>query len=215
MCNCCNSGSVSPPEDRNISLVRGDTLVVSLVPHDLSGEVIRVAEGDKLLFALADGSGEPIVRAFNMTQAESGELVLTLSPYDTESLSGAYSIEAEYTTADAGEVITQLRGVMYVTDDIITPERRQDPMPVWRDVSGDTVTADKLISGYTAHDAQGELITGEIPDNGAVSATLDGYDTTSYTIANGYTTGGVVSIAAETVLTLASLNGIKEVLAAL
>ena len=30
------------------------------------------------------------------------------------------------------------------------------------DLSGDTVTADNIVSGYTAHDKNGEIITGTI-----------------------------------------------------
>lgn len=37
------------------------------------------------------------------------------------------------------------------------------------DLSGDTVTADNIVSGYTAHDKNGEIITGTIVDGNAMS----------------------------------------------
>ena len=37
------------------------------------------------------------------------------------------------------------------------------------DLSNDTVTADKLLEGYTAHDKNGEIITGTIVDGNAMS----------------------------------------------
>lgn len=63
------------------------------------------------------------------------------------------------------------------------------------DLRGDTVTADKLTAGYTAHAANGAIITGTMPDNGAVDCTID-QKGTAYTIPPGYHNGkGSVSIA--------------------
>lgn len=65
------------------------------------------------------------------------------------------------------------------------------------DLTSDTVTADKLASGVTAHDKSGAKITGTMPLNGAVSKTLD-TSTTSYAVPKGYTDGGTVNIVTET-----------------
>lgn len=40
---------------------------------------------------------------------------------------------------------------------------------IYIDLSGDTVTADNIVSGYTAHDKNGEIITGTIADGNAMS----------------------------------------------
>ncbi len=62
------------------------------------------------------------------------------------------------------------------------------------DLREDTVTADKLLLGYTAHTASGDVITGTIPDQGAVSGTINQKDTT-YLIPQGFHNGsGSVSI---------------------
>lgn len=65
------------------------------------------------------------------------------------------------------------------------------------DLTSDTVTADKLSNGITAHDKSGAKITGTMPVNGAISKTLD-TSTTSYTVPKGYTDGGTVKITTET-----------------
>ena len=63
------------------------------------------------------------------------------------------------------------------------------------DLREDTVTADKLIAGYTAHAANGTIITGTMPDNEAINGTID-QKGTAYTIPPGYHNGsGSVSIA--------------------
>ena len=65
------------------------------------------------------------------------------------------------------------------------------------DLTSDTVTADKLASGVTAHDKSGAKITGSMPLNGSISKTLD-TSTKSYTVPEGYTDGGTVNIVTET-----------------
>lgn len=56
-----------------------------------------------------------------------------------------------------------------------------------------TATADKILSGVTAY-AKGAKVTGSMPNNGAVTKTIDGMTATSVSIPAGYTTGGTVSL---------------------
>ena len=51
------------------------------------------------------------------------------------------------------------------------------------DLTSDTVTADKLMSGYTAHDKSGALITGTMEDSGMTveRQTTDGAETITIT----------------------------------
>ena len=65
------------------------------------------------------------------------------------------------------------------------------------DTTGDTATAAYILAGYKAHTiSRGSAvqITGEMANNGAISATIDGLTTTSYTVSAGYTSGGTVSL---------------------
>lgn len=56
------------------------------------------------------------------------------------------------------------------------------------DLSADTVTADKILSGATAHGADGESITGSMVNRGAVSGTIATKDAV-YTIQQGFHSG--------------------------
>lgn len=62
------------------------------------------------------------------------------------------------------------------------------------DLTSDTVTAESLLKGFTAHGADGELVGGNIPVNGDISATMDGITTTSVEIPAGHSSGGTVSL---------------------
>lgn len=61
------------------------------------------------------------------------------------------------------------------------------------DLTDDTVTADKLLEGITAHARNGEIITGSMTNYGAVNGVLDSL--AGYTIPAGYHDGsGTVTI---------------------
>ncbi len=67
-----------------------------------------------------------------------------------------------------------------------------------------TAAAADILDGKTAY-VDGEKVEGSMPNNGSVTATMDGLTTTSVTIPAGYTTGGTVSLT----------NDIEEALAAI
>jgi len=57
-----------------------------------------------------------------------------------------------------------------------------------------TATADKVLSGASFVDAGGNTVGGTMPDNGSVECSIDGLDTVSVTIPEGYTAGGTVRL---------------------
>lgn len=67
------------------------------------------------------------------------------------------------------------------------PETYQDVTPV-------TAVAADVLAGKVIVSAAGEEITGSMPDNGAISGTIDGMTATSYSVPAGYTSGGTVSL---------------------
>ena len=68
----------------------------------------------------------------------------------------------------------------------------------YNDISGVTAVAADVLANKIIVNANGETVAGSMPNNGAVSKTLD-TSTTSYTVPKGYHTGaGTVKIATET-----------------
>lgn len=63
------------------------------------------------------------------------------------------------------------------------------------DLRHDTITKEVLVKGYTAHNSEGEPIEGAMTNNEAIEITIDGINTTSCSIPEGYHNGnGKVSL---------------------
>lgn len=76
------------------------------------------------------------------------------------------------------------------------------------DTTGDDAVAPNLLYGVKAHsnsNGSAVQITGSMPNNGAISGSIDGITTTSYTIVAGYTTGGTVSLTNDIETALAAI----------
>jgi len=70
----------------------------------------------------------------------------------------------------------------------------------YADTTGDTATAAQILAGYKAHSissGSAVALTGSMTNNGAISATIDGLTTTSYSVPSGYTSGGTVSLTSD------------------
>lgn len=68
----------------------------------------------------------------------------------------------------------------------------------YADITGVTATAANVLSGKTFVDSSGATVTGTMTNRGAVTATIDGINTTSYTIPAGYHNGsGTVSLTSD------------------
>lgn len=55
----------------------------------------------------------------------------------------------------------------------------------------------EVLSGSTFVDANGAVLVGAMPNNGAINGTIDGLTTTEFEIPAGYTTGGVVGLTSD------------------
>lgn len=76
----------------------------------------------------------------------------------------------------------------------------------YQDVSGVTATADKVLDGSFYVSSTGVKTEGTMMDNGAITATIDGLTTTSYTIPKGYHNGsGSVSLTNDIETALAAI----------
>lgn len=67
----------------------------------------------------------------------------------------------------------------------------------YQDITGVTATAADVLDGKTIVTAEGESAEGSMPNNGAVSGSIDGLTTTSYTVPAGYTSGGSVALTSD------------------
>ena len=82
-------------------------------------------------------------------------------------------------TPTAGKVLSE------VTVDAIPDE--------YQDISGTTAVAAHVLDGDKFVNASGEQDEGTMPNNGAVSGTVDGITTTEVSVPAGYTSGGTVA----------------------
>lgn len=76
------------------------------------------------------------------------------------------------------------------------------------DTTGDDAVAANLLAGTSAHsnsNGAAVLIEGSMPENGAISGTIDGMTTTSYSIPAGHTSGGTVSLTNDIETALAAI----------
>lgn len=100
-----------------------------------------------------------------------------------ETKSATPTTSSQNITPTAGKVLSK------VTVDAIPAK--------YGDTTGDTATAANLLAGATAHtisNGSAIKITGTMANNGAISATIDGLTTMSYSVPSGYTSGGSVSL---------------------
>jgi hypothetical protein len=75
----------------------------------------------------------------------------------------------------------------------------------YQDVTGVDAVAADVLDGKKIVDATGKTVTGAMPNNGAISETMDGLTATSVTIPAGYTSGGTVSLTSDIEEALAAI----------
>lgn len=169
---------------------------------------VTAAAGDVLtgkVIVLADGT------VTTGTMANNGAVSKTLDvttitytiPKGYHSGSGAVKIVLEtktVTPTKSAQDITPTAGKVLSK---VTVEAIPDK---YQDVSGVTTTAANVLDGTYFVDKTGALVEGTMPDNGAVTATIDGLTTTSYTIPAGKHSGsGKVSLTSDIENALAAI----------
>lgn len=75
----------------------------------------------------------------------------------------------------------------------------------YQDVTGVDAAAGDVLDGKKIVDATGKTVSGAMPNNGAISETMDGLTATSVTIPAGYTSGGTVSLTSDIEEALAAI----------
>lgn len=84
-----------------------------------------------------------------------------------------------------------------------------NPIPAaYGNTTGDDGVAANVLDGIKVHtnvNGTATAITGSMPNNGAIAATIDGLSVTSYAVPSGYTSGGTVSLTNDIETALAAI----------
>lgn len=174
-------------------------VTVGAIPENFQDVIATTAEpGDVLatkVFVGADGETK------TGTMADNGAVSKTLDafagnqsytiPAGKHSGTGKVQIVLETKSATPGAAAQDITPTAGKVLSKVTVSKIPDK---YQDVSGVTATAAHVLAGDKFVTADGTLTDGTMPDNGAVSQTMDGLITTSVTIAAGYTSGGTVSL---------------------
>ena len=161
----------------------------------LTGKVIVLADGTVTTGTMANNGA--VSKTMDVTT-----ITYTI-PKGYHSGSGAVKIVLEtktVTPTKSAQDITPTAGkVLSKVTVAAIPDKYQD-------VSGVTTTAENVLDGTYFVDKTGALVEGTMPDKGAVTATIDGLTTTSYTIPAGKHNGsGKVSLTSDIENALAAI----------
>lgn len=113
------------PIDRELSTVRGDTFVRTLIVK-MGGEPLMLGDDGECRFYVFYRDDIIIRKSYTAdSQDEHGKITLTINPDDTQELeAGAYRYEVEIKIGSA--VVTPLAGDFIIVEDMITPEVRDE-----------------------------------------------------------------------------------------
>lgn len=165
----------------------------------LAGKVIVAADGTEITGTMVDRG-----TVTQVLDATTGKQSYTI-PAGKHSGSGTVSIVLEEKSATP---TTSAQNVTPTSGKVLS-KVTVNAIPVkYGDTTGDTAVAANLLAGAKAHtivNGTATQITGTMANNGAISGSIDGLTTTSYTIPAGYTTGGTVSLTDDIETALAAI----------
>lgn len=172
---------------------------------DVSGVTLTASEGlSPKKFVDANGN------LVECTMVNHGAVAKTLSALEKE-----YEVPAGYHNGNGKiRVVTEAKRVSPTQEQqTVTPDDGKllsqvvvEAIPSqYHDTSFVTAGAEDILSGKRGVSRTGDPVDGAIPQNGDVSAYIDGLTTTSYTVPAGHTTGGKVSLTSDIEDALAAL----------
>ena len=169
------------------------TNVTATAAHVLSGDVFVDSTGTEVTGSMTNNGA--VSKTLDATASNQTYTV----PSGYHNGSGTVSITLETKTATpttASQNITPTSGkvLSQVTVNAIPTQ--------YGDTSTDTGTAADVLAGVKVHSYNSQTgaavqLTGSMTNNGAISGSIDGLTTTSYTVPSGYTSGGSVSLTSD------------------
>lgn len=156
------------------------------------------------IFVAADGTVTPGTMTNNgaVDKTLDGTTVSYTIPKGFHSGSGTVKISLEEKT------VTPSKSTQTVnpTSGKVISKVTVNPIPdQYQDVTGVTTEAGHVLAGDIFVDVTGKEVEGTMPNNGAVSESIDGLTATSVSIPAGYTSGGIVSLTSDIEEALAAI----------
>lgn len=174
-----------------------DTSIVTAGADDvLANKVIVDADGDTVAGAMPNNGA--VDKTLDATTGNQSYTV----PKGYHSGAGAVKItleEKSATPTKAAQTVTPATGKVLSKVTIAA-------IPAaYQDVTGVDAAAADVLDGKIIVDATGATVEGTMPNNGAVTGTMDGLTVTSFTVPAGYTTGGTVTLTDDIATALAAI----------
>lgn len=163
----------------NVDAVAGDVL---------AGKIIVASDGTEVTGTMVDRG-----TVTQTLDATTGKQSYTI-PAGKHSGSGKVSIVLEEKSATP---TTSSQAISPTAGKVLSKVTVAAIPAKFGDTTGDTAVAANLLAGAKAHtivNGTATQITGTMANNGAISGSIDGLTTTSYTVPGGYTSGGTVSL---------------------
>ena len=168
--------------------------VTSIASDTLTGKIIVLADGSVVPGTMPDnGAVSKTLDATTITytipkgfHSGTGTVKITL---ETKNVTPTKSTQE--VTPTSGKVLSKVT-VAPIPDE-------------YQDITGTTATEGTTLDGYKFVGADGKEKTGSIPQNGDVSASIDGLTKTSVSIPSGHCTGGTVSLTGDIEEALAAI----------
>lgn len=165
------------------------TNVTAIAAHVLSGDVFVDSEGVEVTGTMTNNG--------SVSQTLTTTTTSYTIPTGYHNGSGTVSIILETKTATPS---TSSQNITPTSGRVLSKVTVNAIPAKYGDTTGDDGVAADVLAGIKVHsilNGSAVAITGSMPNNGAISGSINGLTTTSYTISAGYTSGGSVSLTSD------------------
>lgn len=182
------------PDDGNYGL---SDVTVEAIPSNFQ-DVTPVTAGASDVLAnkvIVDATGKSVAGTMPNNGAVTQTLNTTTTSYTVpkgyHNGSGKVSITPETKTVTPSKSV---QNVAPSTGKVLSKVTVNAIPAAYQDVTGVTAVAAHVLDGDFFVDKTGAKVEGTMPNNGAVSGSIDGLTVTSFSVPAGYTSGGAVSL---------------------